>query len=235
VNILVIVLSLLGILFSFNLFSSEKEMGTLRLSLSNSMSRATFFSGKIIGIYLTLLPILIICFILVWIIILISPVIQLTINDYLRLSSLFILSLVYFSFFVFMGSFISSRTNKSSTSIIINLFIWVFLLFLYPNMITHFGRNIHTVKDYGEIQNQIASIEKTFWESMGEVNDQVKNEGLDRSGWNVCSGWNYGPLQIYWTPRPTMQYERRMHELTAPKVMEYTSRKWMHQQEYLNE
>ncbi len=235
ISILVIVLSLLGILFSYNLFSKEKELGTLRLALSNSISRATFFSGKILGIYLTLMPILIICFMIVWVIILVSPAIQLTMNDYVRLSFLFILSLVYFSFFVLLGSYISSRLKKSSTSIIINLFIWIFLVFIYPNMMSQFGKNIHPVKDYGEVRNQISSIEQDFWGEMDEVNDQVKSEGLERNGWNICSGWNYGPLQIYWTPRSTMEYERRLHEITAPKVLDYTSRKWMQQQAYLNE
>lgn len=233
VNILAIVLSLLGLFFSYNLFSSEKETGMLRLSLSNSLSRATFFTGKVTGLFLTLLPILVVCYLIVLVIIQISPMVQLSGNDYLRLAILFILSLVYFSFFVFLGSFISSRVKSSAASLIINLFAWSLLLFLIPSTMSYLGKNIVKTEDYTAVEVGMNQIEQEFWNEYKDIQKKVSNEGYSGNAWNVCAGWNYGPMMLCFTPDSVMMYERRCHELTAFTVLEYSGEKWRLQETYL--
>ena len=74
VNILAIILSLIGVFLSYDIFSREKESGTLKLLLSNNVKRSDFFLGKVGGLLLTFIPLLLLCYILVMIITLDSSI-----------------------------------------------------------------------------------------------------------------------------------------------------------------
>src|SRR5690606_23514469 len=55
-----VVLSLFAVLFAYDAVNGEKERGTLRLALSNPVSRSTYIVGKLIGTFLSLfVPLLI--------------------------------------------------------------------------------------------------------------------------------------------------------------------------------
>ena len=234
---LTILLSLLGILFSYDMLSREKELGTLKLSLSNPISRSSFFLGKITGIFLTLLPILIICFLVILIIIQLSPAIQFSSGDYGRIGMLLLMSLIYFTFFVFLGGFISSRTKSSTVGIIINLFIWCFLLFLLPNAATYLGKNITKADDYKNVMFKTGSIDKEFWDKQhAEVQKTLEEENLQLQGYNICSGGDWdGGYMIFFTPRPSLEYERRKKELTNPILLANCDKKWAIQSDYLQQ
>ena len=53
--IIKIVISLFAILFTYDLISGEKERGTLKLCLSNSVPRNTYILGKSIGSFISLI------------------------------------------------------------------------------------------------------------------------------------------------------------------------------------
>ena len=234
---LTILLSLLGILFSYDMLSREKELGTLKLTLSNAVSRSVFFLGKIIGIFLTLMPILLLCFLIIFLIIQLSPSVLFTASDYGRIAMLILMSLVYFAFFVFLGGFISSRIKSSTLSIITNLFIWCFLLFLLPGAAGYLGKNITKVEDYKQLTFNTEQIDGEFFNKQrGEVNKILEDEGLQHVGYNYCAGgdWDGGHL-IMFTPRSTMEYERRSKELLNPILMANSDRKWALQQAYLQQ
>jgi len=234
---LTILLSLLGILFSYDMLSREKEQGTLKLSLSNPVSRSVFFLGKITGIFLTLLPILAVCFLIIFLVIQLSPSVLFSAGDYGRISMLIVMSLVYFAFFVFLGGFISSRTKSSTLSIIINLFIWCFLLFLLPGAAGYLGRNITKADDYKQLTFNTRQIDGEFWSKQsGEIRKTVADEGFTHEGYNYCAGgdWDGGYL-ILFTPRASMEFERRQKELANPILLANSDRKWALQQDYLQQ
>lgn len=236
VNILVILLSLLGIFFSYDLLCRERENGTLKLALSNSVSRSTYFLGKIVGIYITVLPILVVCFIIQLLIIGFSPKVGLSSDDYFRLLILFLMSIIYFSFFVFLGAYISGKVKRPATSIIINLFVWCTLLFLIPNTVSYLGRNIVRIDDYGQLQNELNVLRNERAKKINEMREKVKNEGYEMKGYNYCGGGNVdGGYMICFTQKATMQYERRLKELAAPFVEDFTNRMWPLQEDYLNQ
>jgi ABC-2 type transport system permease protein len=232
-----ILLSLLGILFSYDMLPREKEQGTLKLALSNPVSRSTFFLGKIAGIFLTLLPILLICFLAILLIIQFSPSVQFSAGDYGRIVMLLLLCLVYFGFFVFLGGFISSRTKSGTSSIVLNLFIWCFLLFLLPNAAAWLGKNISPVDDYRLMTFNTGPIDKQWWDVQSkEVEETLKNENLKLDGWNYCLGGDMdGCNVLLFTPRASMEYERRKKELAAPILLENCDKKWVIQSAYLQQ
>ena len=49
-----VLLSFMGILFTFDSISGEQERGTLRLMLSNSVSRSAVICGKFLGAFFTI-------------------------------------------------------------------------------------------------------------------------------------------------------------------------------------
>ena len=57
VTVVQIFISLLALLFSFDLICGEKQRGTLKLVLSNSTKRTTVYAGKFFGALLTLAPV----------------------------------------------------------------------------------------------------------------------------------------------------------------------------------
>ena len=237
ITALTILLSLLGILFSYDMLSREKELGTLKLTLSHPVSRSTFFLGKITGVFLSLLPILVICFLIILIIIQFSPAIHFSASDYGRIAMLMLMSLVYFAFFVFLGGFISSRTKSSTLSIIVNLFIWCFLLFLLPNAASYLGKNLTKVEDYKQLAFNVQQINNEYWNQQApEIEKTLKEEGLELTGYNYCLGGDWdGGYMILFTPRASMEYERRKKELANPILLANCDRKWAIQQAYLQQ
>jgi ABC-2 type transport system permease protein len=230
VNILAIILSLIGVFLSYDIFSREKEDGTLKLLLSNRIKRSDLFLGKAVGILLTFIPLLLVSYILVFIILWISPLVSLSADDYARILLLFLFSLIYLSFFIFLGSYISSKARTSSTSLIINLFIWCFLLFLLPNSMSYLGKNIVKSDNYSIVRLNTGGLDNEFWKKYGGLQKQVKNEtGLVNRSWNIN---NNG--MICFTPLDVMKFERRLHELSDPMVLDYAMKKWHLQEVYLN-
>jgi ABC-type transport system involved in multi-copper enzyme maturation permease subunit len=129
-----IVLSLLAILFTYDVIVGEKERGTLRLILSNEVPRDRLLMGKVVGGYISLLISLIIPLILGMLVLLIFPNISMSGQDWARVSIMFLIFFLYLSVFFTLGLFVSARTNKSSTSFLILLLIWVIFVTIIPKI-----------------------------------------------------------------------------------------------------
>jgi ABC-type transport system involved in multi-copper enzyme maturation permease subunit len=232
-----ILLSLLGVLFSYDMLSREKEEGTLRFALSNPVSRSTFFLGKIAGIFLTLVPVLVLCFLVILLVIQFSSSVQFSASDYGRICLLLLASLVYFAFFVFLGGFISSHSTSSKTSIILNLFIWCFLLFLLPNAASWLGKNIVPVKNHKQLRSETSQVDKHYWDVQAkEVEETLKNENLSLANWAMCFGTDWdGATALLFTPKSDIAYERRKKELANPILLANCDKKWAIQSDYLQQ
>ena len=229
VNILAIILSLIGVFLSYDIFSREKENGTLRVLLSNQVKRSDFFLGKAGGILLTFIPLLLICYMLVFIILWISPFIHLSLDDYARILLLFLFSLLYLSFFIFLGCYISSKVRTSSSSLIINLFIWCFLLFLLPNAMSYLGKNLVKSESYSIVKLNMGDSEREFWEKYGEVWKEVENEtGMHSHNCNLCTGY-----VMLFTPLNHMNFRRKVNERIEPMILDLADKNWRIQEAYL--
>lgn len=129
-----IVLSLFAILFTFDAIVGEKERGTLKLTLANSVPRDQFILGKAIGSFVSLLVPLVIPFLMGLIMLNIFPDISLSGGDWLRIGLIFLFFLLYLSVFFTVGLFVSSRTKRTSSSLFILLFVWVIFIFVIPRV-----------------------------------------------------------------------------------------------------
>ena len=132
-NIISIVLSLVAILFTFDAISSEKEHGTLRLVLSNSISRGTLLGSKFFAAFLTISVPFLIAALLNLFLLYTSGSISLGPNEWGRLGAIVCIAFVYVSIFLALGLLVSSRANHSSTSLTILLLIWTVWIVLIPS------------------------------------------------------------------------------------------------------
>lgn len=132
-DIISIVLSLVAILFTFDAISSEQERGTLRLTLSNSISRGTLLISKFLAALITIsIPFLIAALINLFLLYT-SGSIVLGSSEWLRLGVIVFIAFVFVSIFLALGLLISSRVSNSSTSLTILLLIWTVWVVLLPS------------------------------------------------------------------------------------------------------
>ncbi len=131
-NIISVVLSLVAILFTFDAISSEQEHGTLRLILSNSISRGTALVSKFLAALITIsIPFLIAALINLFLLYT-SGSTPLGASEWERLGIIALIAFVYVSIFLALGLLISSHVNHSSTSLTILLLVWVVWIALLP-------------------------------------------------------------------------------------------------------
>jgi ABC-type transport system involved in multi-copper enzyme maturation permease subunit len=142
VYIIKVVLSLVALLFGFDVISREREAGTLKLALSNPLSRASLLAGKWIGNLLSLVvPFLLVTGLGVAVLSF-DPSFRLTSSGIGRLALLLGLSLAYIALFLTLGMFISTVTRRSSSSLVVLLLIWAMMVFVLPNLGTLVARQI---------------------------------------------------------------------------------------------
>ena len=131
-----IVLSALAILFAYNTISGEREDGTLKLVLSNSIPRDTVILGKYLGGMLSLFPIVLMSLIVALVIAFSSSVTAFNGNDITHILLIFGVSLLYVSTWYLLGLLLSVWTKEAATTLILSMFIWVVLTSVHANVAT---------------------------------------------------------------------------------------------------
>ena len=126
-----IVLSLFAILFAYDAVNGEKERGTLRLSFANPVPRDTYILSKLVGAFLALgvpllIPILIGCVMV--------PLlgVPMTGGSWARLAMVVLSGYLYLGVFLTLSVFISALTEKSSSSFLLLLVVWIFAVLIIP-------------------------------------------------------------------------------------------------------
>jgi ABC-type transport system involved in multi-copper enzyme maturation permease subunit len=129
-----VILSLCAILFAFDSVSGEKETGTLRQTISNTVKRPILILGKWIGGFTSFILPLFMAVLLGTIFVTLSPMVDIRAQNLARLGFFLLSSVIYLSIFFSLGLLISCLTHQSSSSLIISLFAWAMLVFLIPNL-----------------------------------------------------------------------------------------------------
>ena len=128
------VFSLLALLFTFDAVAGEREAGTLRITLANSLPRDLFLWSKLIGGYVVfivpfLLSLLFGLLMLVW------QGFPLGEPDiFPRVLSFTLVSLLYIGVFFAIGTVISTYLDNSKTALIIAFTVWVFAVLITPRV-----------------------------------------------------------------------------------------------------
>ena len=149
------VLSLLALIFTFSSISGEKEMGTLRLIISNSIPRWKILLAKILGNYLVFLAPFMVSLLIGLLILNSSRLFTLFSGNIIiaLLIILFVTLLFMFSIFN-LGMLVSTLNRHSITSIVALLFIWVIFVLAIPKISPMIAQILHPVKSQQVIDTE---------------------------------------------------------------------------------
>lgn len=129
--VVIIVFSLFAILFGYDAINGEKESGTLKLILSNSVSRADVVLSKLLGSFLALVVPLLVP-ILVGCLMLIGFGIPMSGTEWTQLGLVIVAGLLCFGAFLMLSIMISASVTRSSASFLLCLVIWIFSVLIIP-------------------------------------------------------------------------------------------------------
>ena len=189
-----VVLSLMALIFAYDALAGERERGTLRLVLTQSVSRGTILLAKYIGAMLCLLIPLVLSLLLSLILLTTTASFSLGVPDFLRIGGIVLASLAYLSVFYLIGLLISAATQRTGTALMISMFVWGFLVLVYPNMI------LAAIKPSAHLQPRAESAlnqMKQIWDEFDRerkhflANDPVPGEDLYSLIFNNIE-WTFG-------------------------------------------
>ena len=184
-----IVLSALAVLFAYNTISGEREDGTLKLVLSNSIPRDTVVLGKYLGGMLSMFPIVLVSLIVALLIAVSSPVTGFDGNDIAHIVLIFGVSLLYVSTWYLLGLLLSVWTKEAATTLILSMFIWVVLTSVHANVVTF------AVDKFSPYQSKS---EGAFLQPAFDVWDEYKKE---RDAYVKQRGYENITKSITWEPK----------------------------------
>ncbi len=177
--IVTIIMSLLAILFSYDAIAGERQSGTLRLVISNSISRTTILFGKFIGGTASLLIPFILSLLVGALYISVNPAIQWDGSAWAEFALLTAASITFIALFYLLGLMISTFSRYSSTSILNCLFLWTLLILVIPNLCPYISAQLCPIPSIKETERKNLEIEilslKVYREYMNESKKKLKS------------------------------------------------------------
>jgi ABC-type transport system involved in multi-copper enzyme maturation permease subunit len=172
-----IIFSLYVVLLSFGAISGEKEQGTLRLILSNSIGRVKVLVAKYCAILLSaLIPLLLGALISLIIIGLSVPQI-LSLNGLSRILVMLVLAVVYLSIFALISLLFSSLIHRSSLVLLLLLAFWVLFTVFIPNISGILSEKITDIPSEYQMAKRVGELtEKELWSRIEQVRERA-NQG----------------------------------------------------------
>ena len=134
VFIIGILLSLAAFLFTHDAIVGEKESGTLKLVMANSLPRHTLLWGKFWGAMMVLIGVLLLSVTLNLLIVLILADLSLDSSHAGRIAVMVLISGVYLAGCTALGLLISARSSTRRGSLTAVLFVWVGMVLLWPQL-----------------------------------------------------------------------------------------------------
>ena len=125
-------LSLMALLFTFDAFIGEKERGTLKLVMSQSLPRHTLLLGKFLGAMLALVIVLGLAIVVNLLLVLALSKVHLGLVEAGRLVGMVGLSLLYLACFVALGLWVSIWSSTTRSSLVGVLLLWTCGVSLWP-------------------------------------------------------------------------------------------------------
>ena len=176
-----VILSLIALLFAYDALAGERERGTLRLVLAQSVRRGHILFAKYISAMICLLMPLLLSLILAMILLTTSTAIALTTDDFLRIGGIVLTSLAYLSVFYLIGMLISAVSRRTRTALMFSMFVWGFLVLVYPNMVLAVMSPARTPRaQVNSTMNQMEQVWEEFDRERKDflINDPVPGESI---------------------------------------------------------
>lgn len=157
--IVTIIMSLLAILFSYDAITSERQSGTLKLVVANSVPRATILFGKLIGGTVSLLIPFVLALLIGVLYVAVHPAIQWDSSAWAELALLIAASITFITSFYLLGLMVSTFSRYSAISILNCLFLWVLLILVIPNVCPYISAELYRIPSVREAERRLQEIQ----------------------------------------------------------------------------
>ena len=162
------ILSLIALWFTFDAFSGEREQGTLRLMLANSIPRHTVLIGKFLGALLSISIPFALAVLVNLLLISTANTVHLTTEAWGRLGIIFFVALLYTSLFVGLGLLVSARVQQSAVSLMILLLTWVTFVVFMPSTLASIASSFSPAMSFDEFWKQRNPTKEDLWDKYKE-------------------------------------------------------------------
>jgi len=172
-----IIISVLALLVACDVISNEREQGTLKLMLSAGVARYQVLLGKLLAGWMTLFIPVTIAFITGLLIWQLSAMIDLTGADWARIGVIYFASLIFISVMYNFGLFASCMTKRSSVSLLLTLFFWMFFIIVVPNLSSHLATFMRPLETEEATEKRLQEIRERQKKERREVDNQIPWRG----------------------------------------------------------
>ena len=176
------ILSLVALIFTFDAISGEREHGTLRLMLANSIPRHTVLIGKFLGALIsTTIPFMLAMLVNV-LMLSTSSAIHLNTQAWGRLGIIFFIALLYTCLFLALGLLVSARVQQSAVSLLILLLTWVTFVIFMPSTLASLASGFSSSMSRDEYEERYgqsdAKLRRTwqrswYWADKSELDERT--------------------------------------------------------------
>jgi ABC-type transport system involved in multi-copper enzyme maturation permease subunit len=190
--IIKVIISLLVIFFAYDLVSGEKEHGTLRLSLSNSLPRWKLMFGKTLSGLGVIMIFLTVSILTAALMVALNQNVRFSEGDWLRVLLIYGISLIYLAVFFTLSAMISIIADSAAVSLIILVQLWVMITLVIPGAGALAAQTVNPLKiqsieetdkqiqivseEYRKKENLLGAIETN---EKAYQRDMLRNEGSD--------------------------------------------------------
>ena len=179
-------LSALVLMVSFDALCGEKAEGTLKLMLSNSVSRASIVIGKWLGLSIALLAPFLVGLLISLLIFFGITGVQLSADNWVALAIAIAGAIVYLSLFVLIGIVISAIAQNPAVSIFVCLGVWGLLVIALPQAANAISDALAPAPSPQLVEKNIRQLYNAAATEMRENNrkiiDRAHREGLSYQG-----------------------------------------------------
>lgn len=167
-----VVLSLIVIFLAYNAIAEEKEQGTLKLVLSNSLPRDRVLLGKFFGGMIVIFCTVTISILCVTLVFMLHPAIRFSNGIIAGILLMYGASMLYLISIYTLTLFISTVVKRSATALMILLITWIFLIVIIPNLGIILAKKIMKLPSGEEIRQE----EQAAFAPYREEYERVRNE-----------------------------------------------------------
>jgi len=231
ISVLIIIISLMAFLFTYDICTWERETGTLKLMLANPVSRASVLAGKMLGTFLTLLPMLLFSYGLCILVIMFYPDIHFTSSEWVRVALIFLLSIVFMVLFMVIGLFVSSQVKNSGTGIVICLVLWITFLFIVPNLANYSAKSFVKVGSLENLKFDMKDLEVEYSKKREEYEKKIP-----QADWNMTWNSTWGEDGFEMVGGASKRYFEKLRltkEISEPLRVDYADKKWSFRKVYI--
>ncbi|XCF07787.1 DUF3526 domain-containing protein [Tamlana crocina] len=168
--VIIYILPLLIITFTYNILSKEKELGTLKLLGAQPIAIMSWLLQKLVIRY-------VIFTLLTWIIVLLI-ILLFSVNalaQFTNLIGLFLIIAGYVLFWFVAAFIVNVKINNSSKNALVLLGVWLLLVMVIPATINQIGSALYPIPSRLKMINEIRLIKKENEEKQNEImNDYLR-------------------------------------------------------------